>query len=86
MINEVTYHLIAHTLVIQFKGTFAKHFSFHQFGVVTHDGCEKMVHGIWTMLNLHLDWVVLKVDVYNAFNLMSWSENFQKLLFLPNSG
>jgi hypothetical protein len=53
---------------------------------VTHDGCEKMVHGIWTMLNLHLDWVVLKVDVYNAFNLMSWSENFQKLLFLPNSG
>jgi len=43
-----------------------------------------MVHGIQTMLNLHLDWVVLKVDVYNAFNLMSWLNIFQELLFLPN--
>jgi hypothetical protein len=84
MISEVTYCLIAHTLVIQFRDIFAEHFNFHEFGVATHDGCEKMVHGIQTILNLHLDWVVLKVDVYNTFNLMSWLDIFQELLFLPN--
>jgi hypothetical protein len=84
MIGEVTYRLIAYTPVIRFKDIFVEHFNLHQFGVMIHDGCEKMVHGIQTMLNLHLDWVVLKVDVYNAFNLMSWSNIFQELFFFPN--
>jgi hypothetical protein len=34
MISEGTYCLVAHTLVIQFKGTFMENFSLHQFGVV----------------------------------------------------
>jgi len=84
MIGEVTYRLIACTLVIWFRDTFVEHFNLHQFGVVTCDRCEKMFHGIQTMLNLHIDWVVLKVDVYNAFNLMSWSNIFQELFFSPN--
>jgi hypothetical protein len=37
-----------------------------------------MVHGIRAMLDLHPNWVVLNVDVYNAFNLVSWSTNFQE--------
>jgi hypothetical protein len=36
-----------------------------------------MVHGIRVMLNLHPNWVVLQMDVHNAFNLML--TNFQKL-------
>jgi hypothetical protein len=84
-IGEVTDYLIACTLVIQFMDTFVEHFNPHQFGVTTRDGCEIMVHGIRTMLNLHLDWVVLKVDVYNAFNLMSRSDIFQELLFSLSS-
>jgi len=48
-----------------------KHFSPHQFGVMTHDECETMVHKIQVMLNLHAGWVVLQMDVCNAFNLVS---------------
>jgi hypothetical protein len=33
------------------------------------------------MLDLHPYWVVLQVDVHNAFNLMSWSTIFQELWF-----
>jgi hypothetical protein len=32
MIGEVTYYLIARILAIQFRDTFAKHFSLHHFG------------------------------------------------------
>jgi hypothetical protein len=30
-----------------------------------------MVHNIWATLNVHLDWVVLQVDIANAFNIVS---------------
>jgi hypothetical protein len=45
-INVMTYCLIAHTLVIQLRDTFAKHFTFHQFVVTTHGECETMVHNV----------------------------------------
>ncbi len=51
--GEVTYHLVTYTIAIQFRDIFAKHFNPHQFGVVTHDGCKIVVHGVLTMLNLH---------------------------------
>jgi hypothetical protein len=60
-----------------------KHFNLHQFGVMTHDECETMVHDIQGMLNLHLDWAVLQVGVCNAFNLVSWSTIFQELQLGP---
>ncbi len=59
VIGEVTYCLVVHTLTIQFKDTIVKHFSPHQFGVVIHDGCETMIHGVRVMLDLHVNWVVL---------------------------
>jgi hypothetical protein len=34
MISEGTYHLVAHTLIIQFKGICMENFSLHQFGVM----------------------------------------------------
>jgi hypothetical protein len=46
MINEVTYHLIAHTLATQFRDILIEHFSPHQFGVTTCGKCETMVHGV----------------------------------------
>jgi hypothetical protein len=52
VIGEVTYHLIARTLAIQFRDTFVEHFSPHQFGVMICGGCETMVHGVQAMLNL----------------------------------
>jgi hypothetical protein len=48
-------------------------------------GCEIVVHGILMMLDLHLNWVVIYVDVCNTFNLMSWLTIFQELRSLPNS-
>jgi len=44
-----------------------------------------MVHGIWTMLNLHINWVVLQANVCNTFNLMSWSAILQELRYSHNS-
>ncbi len=78
-ISEVTYCSIAYTLVIQFKDTFIEHFNFHQFGVTTCGRCETLVHSIWTMLNLHPNWVVLQVDVCNTFNSMLRLTIFQEL-------
>ncbi len=75
----MTYHLVTYTIAIQFKDIFAKHFNPHQFGVVTRDGCKIVVHGVLMMLNLHPNWMVLQVDVYNIFNSMSWSTIFQEL-------
>jgi len=59
MIDEVNYHLVARTLIIQFKDILMKHFSLHQSSVTTCGKCEAVVHIIWMMLNLHPDWVVL---------------------------
>jgi len=36
------------------------------------------------MLDLHPYWVILQVDVHNAFNLMSWSTIFQELWYSPS--
>jgi hypothetical protein len=30
-----------------------------------------MVHGIWAILNVHLDWEVFQVNIANAFNIVS---------------
>jgi hypothetical protein len=33
--------------------------------------CETMVHVVKYMLDLHLKWVVLQMDVQNTFNLIT---------------
>jgi hypothetical protein len=45
-INEVTYRLIARTLVIQFRDILTEHFSPHQFGLTIRGDYETMVHGV----------------------------------------
>jgi hypothetical protein len=59
MLGKVIYWLIARTLAIQFKDTFAKHCNSHQFEVATTSRCEIVVHGVRGMLDLHSKWVVL---------------------------
>jgi hypothetical protein len=36
--------------------------------VAVKGGCEVMAHGIQVILDVHLDWVVLQVDVVNIFH------------------
>jgi len=59
MISRVTYHLVAHTLIIQFRDILTEHFNLHQFGLTIHGDYETMVYGVWAMLDLHPNWVVL---------------------------
>ncbi len=41
--------------------------------------CEVVVHNNQVALNVHLDWVVVQVDMVNIFNSISHNVIFQKL-------
>jgi hypothetical protein len=45
--------------VTQFKNIFVEHFSLHYFGLSTWRRCEKLVHRVCAMLELHPHWVLL---------------------------
>jgi hypothetical protein len=42
---------------------------------------KTMVHGVKDVLDLHSEWVVLQVDVWNVFNLIFGTTFFQELKF-----
>ncbi|KAL2612956.1 hypothetical protein R1flu_024648 [Riccia fluitans] len=42
-------------------------------------GCETIIHGLHATLDLHPDWVVLQVDIQNAFNIVSREALFCEL-------
>ncbi len=48
-----------------------------QIGVAIKGGFEIVIHGITCTLNLHPNWVVVQLDVTNAFNSMSKGVIFQ---------
>ncbi|KAL5502816.1 hypothetical protein EMCRGX_G009650 [Ephydatia muelleri] len=56
------------------KGKALDYFSPHQFGVACPSGAEKIVHGLRSSMEDHQneqDFVVMKIDLRNAFNLVS---------------
>ncbi len=79
VVGEVFYCLVNIALWFQLRNVFSFHMLPHQFGVVIRGECKAMVHGIWITLNIHPNWVVLQVDVANAFNFISCEAIFQKL-------
>ncbi len=66
-VGETLYRLTSRALCLQFHNTFVTHFSPHKFRVATKGSCETVIHGIMCTLELYLDWVVLQLDVANAF-------------------
>jgi hypothetical protein len=78
-VGETLYRLISRALCLQFHETFTTHFPPHQFGVVIKGGYETIFHNIKCNLDLHLDWVVLELDLRNAFNSMSKKVIFKEL-------
>jgi hypothetical protein len=44
-----------------------------------------MVHGDKVVLNICVDWVVLEVDIVNAFNNIFWIVFFQELIHMTRS-
>jgi hypothetical protein len=54
---------------------FINHLSYsfpHQFEGLTFGGCETILFGIRTLLDLYLDWVVMQVNIKNIFNNVCW--------------
>jgi hypothetical protein len=66
--GEVLYRPVNKTLRLEFCDTFFVHLSPHQFGVVVKGGCKVVIHNVRVDLDVHLDWVVLSMDVVNALN------------------
>ncbi len=77
--GEAIYRFTNHTLCFQFHETFVTHFCPHQFGVTTKCGCETVIHNIKCTLDLHLDWVILQLDMANTFNFVFRRVIYQKL-------
>ncbi len=76
MVGEVLYQFVSKGLCVQFNDVFFTHLLVHQFEVVVRHGCEAMVHGFRVTLDIHFNWVVLLVEITNAFNSISWRAIF----------
>ena len=73
-VGESLRRLTSKCLCAVVKGKAAEFFKPHQFGVACSNGAEKIAHGLRACVNkywLDDDFVVLKVDMKNAFNLVS---------------
>ncbi len=56
-----------HSLCLWFCDVFFFHMSPHQFGMAIKGGYKVVVHNIQIVLDVHIDWMVFKVDVMNGF-------------------
>ena len=68
------------TICIQKKDHFRKHFSPIQHSVSTEGDTEILVYHIQLKLKSNKDWVVVKSDVENAFNLLERRHMLNQLL------
>jgi hypothetical protein len=78
-ICEMFIRLISCSIVLQLQGLFQEHLSPHEFEVSTPRDYETIIFNIKALLDLHLDWVVMQVDVENAFNNVSQTVIIKKL-------
>jgi hypothetical protein len=77
--DEVLCELVNKALCFQLWDAFFFHLLLYQFGVAIRGICEVVVHNNQVALNVHLDWVVVQVDMVNIFNSISHNVIFQKL-------
>ena len=73
-VGESLSHLTSKCLCAVVKGKAAEFFKPYQFGVVCSNGAEKIAHDLRACVNKHWlddDFVILKVDMKNAFNMVS---------------
>ena len=73
-VGEALRRLVGKCLCRVTKAKVADFFEPHQFGVACPSGAEKVVHGLRNCMDEHWnteDFVVVKVDMRNAFNLVS---------------
>ncbi len=65
------------TFWLMFCDAFSYHLSPDQFEVAIKGSYEVVMHDTQTILNVHLYWVVLQVDIVNVFNII----NSHKVIF-----
>ncbi|KAL2614144.1 hypothetical protein R1flu_025836 [Riccia fluitans] len=82
VVGEVLYLLVARTLGFQCREALVDHFSHLQFDVATCGGCETIIHGLRATLDLHPNWIVLQVDIQNAFNIVSREVPVREILWV----
>ena len=79
-IGEVLTRLIGRAIVVQIRDALQDILLPFQYGFAVPGGAEAVVHGIRAALAARPDWVILKVDVANAFNSINRSAFFNALL------
>ena len=79
-IGEVLTRLIGRAIVVQIRDALQSILVPFQYGFAVPGGAEAVVHGIRAALAAQPDWVILKVDVANAFNSINRSSFFNALL------
>ncbi|CAI6010743.1 unnamed protein product [Closterium sp. NIES-65] len=85
-IGEILPRLLSRCVILHFKQQIRDFFlPSLQFGVTVSAGIEVMAHTVQSALSLHPDWVVLELNVANAFNLFSRSAMFNALRDSPFS-
>ncbi|CAI7801538.1 unnamed protein product [Closterium sp. NIES-53] len=85
-IGEILPRLLSRCVALHFKQKIRDFFlPSLQFGVAVSAGIEVMAHAVQSALSLHPDWVVLELDVANAFNSFSRSSMFNALQDSPFS-
>jgi len=71
VVGGALYRLVSKALYLKFFDVFVSHLSPYRFKMAIRRGCEVMVRGLQTILDAHLDWVVLWVDIASVFNTIS---------------
>ncbi|CAI5520296.1 unnamed protein product [Closterium sp. Naga37s-1] len=85
-IGEILPRLLSRCVTLHFKQQIRDFFlPSLQFGVAVSAGIEVMAHAVQSALSLHPEWVVLELDVANAFNSFSRSAMFNALRDSPFS-
>ncbi|KAL2643274.1 hypothetical protein R1flu_010861 [Riccia fluitans] len=84
-VGETLFCLVTRSISLQFRDAFAAHFEPWQFAVATRCGCETIVHGLQVTFDLHPDWLVLQIDIRNAFNTISREAIFRELRSAPGT-
>ncbi|CAI7754585.1 unnamed protein product [Closterium sp. NIES-54] len=85
-IGEVLPRLLSRCITLLFKQQMRETFLPHlQFGVAIPAGIEIMSHAVYSAFSLHPDWVVLQLDVANAFNSFNRVSMFEALRRSPFS-
>ena len=78
-IGEVLARLIGRAIALQTRGALARHLSPHQVGVGVKSGGEQVIHDLRAFLDVHPNWVVVNVDVSNAFNTLARAPIFEEV-------